>query len=726
MSTPNTTTNTTRDTTTQTALHLVCSEQNDLMTALTDPLAERVCRHDTVDEMIEQVRPGDGAAILSDSYPVADRDLSADASARLREANVRLYIEYPREYPGLNLAEPVPTHWERTVVSSSFFEPALSGLRILVQHGCWYLPVAPDESRGAGPQAGPQGSAQPGLPPGPQAGPQTGPQPECHLSVAKVAGYDEAVYGLPAGAAPILIGSPNGDRLIALSCLSRFITARYAPSDAWTAVWRTILSWVLRSDQHPELDWRPIVRATYADGAVLPPDAESSAFERSVGWLRSNAIFSVDTRKGVMEGFESAVDHMGRQFPRFVVRGDCTAESAMVLAYHWQRTRNPDSRRVAESVLDHLWLSDAFYQSDPNSPAYGHMNWNEGNPVFYGDDNARVIIPSLTAARLLDTDRWNDRILHCICANYRTTGPGGFRRARLDLSRIIDDGRPWMFYRDHDLTHFAPHYQAYLWATLLWAYELTGYRDFLEKPRKAIRMTMDRFPKWRWTNGLTQEMARMLLPLAFLVRVEDTDEHRALLMRMVDELLADMHDSGAILERMGEPDLGQYPSPRSNEDYGTSEAAVIQKNGDPCCDIFYATGFAVLGLHEAAFATSDPKIREAEDRLVDFLLRAQVSSRRCPFVDGTWMRAFDVRKWEYWGSSADLGWGAWCVEAGWYYAWITAVAAMRLSGESLFQSAWDEGLSAAFPAVIDEMLEEREFDPTLRAPAFGNRMPGAE
>ena len=47
-------------------------------------------------------------------------------------------------------------------------------------------------------------------------------------------------------------------------------------------------------------------------------------------------------------------------------------------------------------------------------------------------------------------------------------------------------------------------------------------------------MTMAAYPgKWRWTNGIAQERARMLLPLAWLVRLQDTPEHRAWLHRIV-------------------------------------------------------------------------------------------------------------------------------------------------------------------------------------------------
>lgn len=76
----------------------------------------------------------------------------------------------------------------------------------------------------------------------------------------------------------------------------------------------------------------------------------------------------------------------------------------------------------------------------------------------------------------------------------------------------------------------------------------------------------------------------MLLPLAFLVRIADTAEHREWLKRIAGDLLLQMQPCGAIREQMGPRETGRYPSPTSNEAYGTREASVVQENGDPVCD----------------------------------------------------------------------------------------------------------------------------------------------
>lgn len=51
-------------------------------------------------------------------------------------------------------------------------------------------------------------------------------------------------------------------------------------------------------------------------------------------------------------------------------------------------------------------------------------------------------------------------------------------------------------------------------------------------------MMMASYPEqWSWTNGIQQERARMILPLAWLYRVEPTEEHLKWLHYMTNELL---------------------------------------------------------------------------------------------------------------------------------------------------------------------------------------------
>jgi hypothetical protein len=651
-------------------LTLVCSKENDLYRVL-EGSGYSGKHTESLLEALRHAPASSAVLVLADAYPrpehiIDDSMLDLAASKRLR-----LYLEYPARLAGLAFGEPQLVQWERLVVASDFFAPALPTHRILVQHGCWFLPT-------------------------------TAQNPD--LVVARVAGYRKAVFGLPEEAQPILFQLPEREVLVATTKLSQFVTGRYAPAADWRHLWECLLAWLMPASEKVSLQWTPAVSLQASPDAPLAETAEEEAWQRSVHWFRNHALYSVG-KKGVIEGFESAIDYQGRQNRRTWIRADCLAESALVFAWDWAKSHNPESRLVATQILDNVWSSPDFYQDDPHSPAYGLVNWYARGQVFYGDDNARVILPTLAASRLLATDQWDMRVMRCLLANLRTSGTLGFRRSRIDMPFPAEG---WRFFRNEETVYMAPHFEAYLWACFIWAYALTGYSGFLERTLQAIRTIMQAYPNWKWTNGLSQEMARMLLPLAFLVEVDDSHEHRGWLQHMVDELLALQQPCGAIVERLGLPGLGRYSAPTSNAAYGTREASVLQENGDPACDLLYTTNYALLGLHEAAAVTGDQRLAEAEDELAAFLCRIQVRSAAHPYLDGAWMRSFDFDIWEYWGSSADAGWGAWCVESGWTNSWIAVVLAMRSVGATLFDCSIAERLRPLFPALVTEMMDEHE------------------
>jgi hypothetical protein len=200
----------------------------------------------------------------------------------------------------------------------------------------------------------------------------------------------------------------------------------------------------------------------------------------------------------------------------------------------------------------------------------------------------------------------------------------------------------------------------------------------------------------------------MLLPLAWMVRAQDTPEHRQWLRQAVEGLLTLQEPCGAIREELGPVGQGMFPPPRSNEEYGVNEASLIQRNGDPESDMLYTVNFAFLGLHEANAAVREPSWRLAEERLAEFLCRIQVRSETRPELDGGWFRGFDFRRWEQWGSNADAGWGAWAIESGWTQGWITAVLALRQAKTSFWDLTAGSRIAVSFDRLQGEMLSDRD------------------
>ena len=304
-------------------------------------------------------------------------------------------------------------------------------------------------------------------------------------------------------------------------------------------------------------------------------------------------------------------------------------------------------------------------------------------------------------------------MMTCLLAQLRTTGQLGFRGDCLFIKQLGREGWQHYFQRK-DFVSYSPHMEAYLWACFLWAYQRTGYEMFYQRAENAIRMTMQQHTDgWRWTNGLAQERARMMLPLAWLVRVKDTTEHRRWLRTCAEGLLHLQQPCGAIREELGLPGKGMFAPPRVNRHYGLTEAPLIQENGDTICDMLYTSNFALLGLHEAAAATGDAYYSDAETKLARFLCRIQIASQAHPELDGGWYRGFDYRRWEYWASYSDHGWGVWCIETGWTQGWITSVLAMR----QLETSLWDFARQSRIERDFDELRKQMLPDDVVAAKA---------
>jgi hypothetical protein len=105
---------------------------------------------------------------------------------------------------------------------------------------------------------------------------------------------------------------------------------------------------------------------------------------------------------------------------------------------------------------------------------------------------------------------------------------------------------------------------------------------------------MDAYAKkqWRWMDNI--ERARMLLCLAWLVRVDDTPAASPVAH---DDRDRSSRRPAAVRARSRSAAAGNgdaFQIPQSNEAYGTSETPLIQNVGDPASDQLYTTGFALF------------------------------------------------------------------------------------------------------------------------------------
>lgn len=448
----------------------------------------------------------------------------------------------------------------------------------------------------------------------------------------------------------------------------------------------------------------------YKNARMLIPDNYADTLRRLVDskiqllpWNRNIPLG--DGSNGLFECIFSKIDEKGSQPIGIMERGDCVSETSMAFAAAGLVFGDKKYMSTSQNLLDYYLFKSIALKSEYANPAhaaYGLIPWGISNNIWYkvnyGDDNARFLLAAWTTAALTGSDRWDETMMKSLLALLRTTGKNGFRGSRIDLPALEKNG--WRYYFDSEIINPSPHFECYLWACYLWAYDKTGETLFLDRASKGIRTMMDLYPEgWRWTNGLAQEKARMILPLAWLVRINNSPENRKMLMTVVNDLLKLQDECGAIREELGSLKMGKYPPPQSNQAYGTTEASLIARNGDSVTDLLYTTNFAFLGLHEAYYATKDPEIQKAVNKLAEFLCRIQVASSQHPELDGGWMRAFDYKRYEHWGSNADHGWGAWAIETGWTQGWITTILALR----ELNTSVWDLTKSSQVARYYSEL-----------------------
>lgn len=687
--------------------NIVSAPDNDLLKTLS-ACGGSCRRFDDSRKAIDAVEDGSAVLLLASGYPerltAIDRE-TWDAALRKR---LRLYVEYPSYLPDATVGSPRDTKYERIVVTSEIFGDSLRPMRIALLSNARYVPVEAAKT---------------------------------HLVIAKVAGVDTAVFGLEGSAAePLLFEHPCGF-LVATSALSHFVGGRYLPGDAWRTIWETILA-RLQPDAKPvKLHWTPTVRPSYEPAESLPTGYEAESVRRCADWIVRSRVLrhpswpqealdrsltyntvrpipdalwqTGDGSLGVLEGLSSTIHRDGSQPMRYAVRNDCSTEVAMLLAFDaWLNARDENAQR-ATRMIDYIFSTSGLAsgpRSDPANPAYGLVGWALDHPgSYWGDDNARALLAVGAVAALSkeprgSEPRWNQFIARCILANLRTTGRAGFREQCVEDATL--QSRGWKSYWNSQHVHYSPHMQSWIWACYLWAYQQTRFEPLLERSKAGLQATMQAYPaRWDWIlRSGTIERSRLLLPLAWLVRVQDTAEHRQWLDTIARDLIALQDESGAIRETIGDGGPGIH----SNAEFGTRETSLIQANGDPVCDLLYSCNFALIGLHEAAMATGNAEYSQAEDRLARFLARIQTRSESHPELDGAWYRAFDFRRWEYWASNGDWEWGPWCLETGWSQPWIASGLALRHDRSSLWELLQKVDLKTDFETLRSQMLPNED------------------
>jgi len=411
----------------------------------------------------------------------------------------------------------------------------------------------------------------------------------------------------------------------------------------------------------------------------VPTDSNSVDFEKrildctekGIAWFRRADILINDGKDGVREGMATEIDADGIQRMLVGVRNDCSGETALPYFLNALLCGNTDDLAVSDNLLDFCF---GCLQIKEKGLLEGMMRWTDTAwGVCYQDDVARVILPQMLKCLIQKNDRHLADCASALRFLVSTTGTDGTRKSRTDNMDLT----PQKVEQLHNSPGNFPcaHHNCYYWASLLLAFKLTGIEEFKRVAIKGLETLMAVYPNTIREHSQTQELCRMILPLAYLYWVTGEEKHKAWLYQVTADLQPMRHKSGAYVEW----DEG-YKAHRYAENGG--ECSLLTKNGDPVVDLLYSCNWLPSGFIQAYFITGDPYFKELWKGIAGFMVSAQIRSANQK-IDGGWTRAVDVDRMEVFGLPNDLGWGPWAIESGWTVAEICSGLMMGLLEDKL-------------------------------------------
>lgn len=347
-----------------------------------------------------------------------------------------------------------------------------------------------------------------------------------------------------------------------------------------------------------------------------------------------------------------------------------------------------NTNRVKENNIDLLEASEA-----------GGMYWfrSHSSDGSYQANDDRIILGSLGTAAELEKSKWNTDLAGNLLMNYRTTSKQGLRGENLEFKSIHDSG--WFHYsnREAPIADRGPHYESWMHAANLWYYSQSGYAPMLYKSYKGLKSIMDKYETGNGrglaiyaTNGIQQERAHILLPLAwYFLHISDdgsgnpSSESYQWVKLIVNHLYENFDPvTGAIREEVQSHQY--FGIPLSNFQVAGNEFPVIHNNGEPVTDGLYTINFLIFVLNElkdiqGLDVSLFPELQQTQSRIAEmttglknFFVKTQINSTKHPKLDGGWYRATDYERWEYFGTNADKGWGPWVIQTGGTQGWVLA------------------------------------------------------
>ena len=426
--------------------------------------------------------------------------------------------------------------------------------------------------------------------------------------------------------------------------MCNYVKARFAPQKRWDGVVSLIVSHLVGKRVH--------VATTPAVCTDHAPTSPEECFGRGLAWIEGAQILIDNGESGVLEGLSHHVLPNGRQLYSRTVRNDCSGEIGGAYFFDAYNKKNENShirfKNLQKFCFEKLYETEGVHK--------GMMRWSSTAwECCYQDDVARTVLASLISMQLTDDRQYLDRICGAMDYLLCTTGTDGLRVSRTD-TQYLPPHRMEML-KSSPSRFTCAHHNGYYMAVLLLTYSLTGDGRYLDVARRGIDSLMAVFPDTIREHSETQELCRLILPLACLYEITGEEQHREYLYRVVDRLEQYRDARGGYREY----DTG-YKAKRSRTS-GT-ESSLLADNGDPVEDLLYSVNWLPLSFAYAYKATGDGRFVGLWRDIVTFLSEIQAVCDD-KTLHGSWSRAIDCERREAYGMPHDMGWGPCAVESGW-------------------------------------------------------------
>ncbi|HEY5584207.1 MAG TPA: hypothetical protein VIK78_06915 [Ruminiclostridium sp.] len=450
--------------------------------------------------------------------------------------------------------------------------------------------------------------------------------------------------------------------------IENFVKARFSPADRWKSLVKYILNWICGEEIDVGVLNIPYHLKSF-DSTIPFEKQVKECINNSISWFDEAGILINNGLDGVMEGPATEIYPDGKQRVLSGVRNDCTAETSLAFFMKYLMSKNMKSKEISDNLIS---LCFDVFQYKEKGPLKGMLRWTQtGWGTCYQDDSARVLISQLLKCLYSGDKTYLEECVEALHFLVRTTGTDGTRVYRTDNSELTEERLQQL--ASTPTNHISAHYNAYYMGSLLLAYKITGIEEFKSVGIKGLETLMSAYPETIREHSETQEICRLIMPLAWLYWVTGDKKHKDWLYRVTEDLVRFKHPSGGYLE---------WDTGYKSDIKESAESSLLAKNGDPVVDLLYSLNWLPMGFIQAYFVTKDPYFKELWVDIAKFFVSAQIhSSDR--MINGTWTRALDVELMEVYGLAADAGWGPWAIESGWTVAEVTSGLISGIMSEDL-------------------------------------------